>query len=208
MFPIVLNLENKVAVVFGGGKVAERRIVKLLEGGAEVKVISKEFTKTLEKLKNPNLELISEELKDITKFIETADVVLIATNDKDLNDRIERECKKCKKMTNRADKVSDFIIPATIKIGDALISVSTKGKSPAVSKLIKKRIKKVVTQEDMILIELQEFLRGRLKNKVGNQAERKKILREIINTPEVAQCLRSGNLEKAKSIASDYLEDR
>ncbi|MFH1774951.1 MAG: bifunctional precorrin-2 dehydrogenase/sirohydrochlorin ferrochelatase [Methanobacteriota archaeon] len=203
MFPVVLNLLNKSVTVFGGGRVAERRVAKLLDAGAKVKVVSRDFTPSLLKLKSVGLELINQELneKNIGKFIKTSDMVLAATSDKDLNDAIEKECKKSGKLVNRADKASDFIIPATLKLGDALISVSTKGKSPAVTKLIKQRIKKAVASEDLLLIELQEYLREKLRGKVKNQAERKKILREVMNRPEIVECLRKGDIKKAKKLA-------
>lgn len=202
MFPVILNLEKKSVVVFGGGKVAERRVAKLLDAGATVKVVSRDFTPTLRKLKGANLKLVTQELneKNIGKFIKAADMVLAATSDKDLNDAVERECRKCGKLVNRADKTSDFIIPATIKLGDALVAISTKGKSPAVAKLIKQRIKKAVAGEEL-LIELQEYLREKLKRGIKNQAERKKILREVMNRTEILECLRKGDLEKAKKLA-------
>lgn len=203
MFPVILNLEKKSVVVFGGGKVAERRVAKLLDAGAKVKVVSKDFTPTLRKLKGANLKLVTQELneKNTGKFIRAADMVLAATSDKDLNDAVERECRKYGKLVNRADKTSDFIIPATIKLGDALVAISTKGKSPAVAKLIKQRIKKAVASEELLLIELQEYLREKLKRRVKNQAERKKILREVMNRTEILECLRKGDLEKAKKLA-------
>lgn len=201
MFPVILNLENKSVVVFGGGKVAERRVAKLLNAGAKVKVVSWDFTPPLRKLKG-SLEFVPRKLnkKNIKKFIKAADIVLAATSDKDLNDAVERECWKCGKLVNRADKTSDFIIPATIKLGDALVAISTKGKSPAAAKLIKQRIKKAVASEELLLIELQEYLRKKLKRRIKNQTERKKILKEVMSRPEIAECLRKGDLEKAKKL--------
>lgn len=205
MFPVILNLEKKSVVVFGGGRVAERRVAKLLDAGAKVKVVSKDFTPTLRKLKGANLKLVPQKLnkKNMDEFIKAANIVLAATSDKDLNDAIERECRKSGKLVNRADKPSDFIIPATLKLGDALVAISTKGKSPTVAKLIKHRIKKAVTSEELLLIELQEYLREKLKRRVKNQAERKKILREVMNRTEILEWLRKGDLEKAKKLAME-----
>ncbi|NOZ58909.1 MAG: NAD(P)-dependent oxidoreductase, partial [Euryarchaeota archaeon] len=39
MLPVMLNLENRRVVVFGGGRVAERRVAKLLRAGARVRVV-------------------------------------------------------------------------------------------------------------------------------------------------------------------------
>lgn len=49
-YPIFLDIKNKPCVVIGGGKVAERKVVSLLDAGAKVLVISPEITPTLKKL--------------------------------------------------------------------------------------------------------------------------------------------------------------
>jgi precorrin-2 dehydrogenase/sirohydrochlorin ferrochelatase len=43
-YPAFLNLHGKKAVVVGGGKVAERKALALLEAGAQVTVISPTLT--------------------------------------------------------------------------------------------------------------------------------------------------------------------
>ncbi len=224
MLPVILNLKDKTVVVFGGGKVAERRILKFLDAGAKVTAISRDFTVKLDKFRHPNLKLLKKEidLQNIAKggkktgeqvehvepsiqdswkiHIDKADVVSIATNDEKLNKEIEILSKTLGKLVNRADAVSDFIIPATLKIGDVMIAISTTGKSPAVTKTLKNRIKKAVTPEDILLIELEEFAREKLKERIKNQDERKKILREIINRPDITMCLKKGDIKKAKEI--------
>ncbi len=201
MFPVVLNLTGKRVVVFGGGPVAERRIVKLIKSGARVRAASGDFTKALKKMGAENkLELVQIRLHKagVKRFIEDADLVLAATNDKDLNDAIERESKALGKWINRADGLADFSIPATLEMGDATIAISTGAKSPAVAKQIKSRIKKTIAQEDILQIELQEFSRELLKRRVSEQKERKRILKEIMSSPELLQLLKKREIRRAK----------
>ncbi|MFQ5976189.1 MAG: bifunctional precorrin-2 dehydrogenase/sirohydrochlorin ferrochelatase [Candidatus Hydrothermarchaeales archaeon] len=209
MLPVMLNLKGKKAVVFGGGKVSERRTLKLLNSGAHVKVISKDFTDKLKRAKSEKLELITAEIeKDSVKdFLKGADLILIATSDGHLNDRIEEESHKLGLLVNRADKVSDFVIPAVLDLEGISIAISTKGKSPAVTKAIKRRIKKLITKEDILLVELEEFLKEDLKEKIDDQRKRKEILKEIITKPEIIECLKYDDLNKAKTLVTKYLED-
>ena len=51
-FPVFLNIENKNCLVIGGGKVALRKINKLLEYKASITVISKNIIKEIKLLKN------------------------------------------------------------------------------------------------------------------------------------------------------------
>ena len=58
-FPVFLNIENKKCLVIGGGKVALRKINKLLEYKASITVISKNIKIKL--LNDKNLEIIEKE---------------------------------------------------------------------------------------------------------------------------------------------------
>ena len=49
-FSVLLDLTNRHCVMVGGGPIAERRILALLEAGAQVTVVSPRVTPTLEAL--------------------------------------------------------------------------------------------------------------------------------------------------------------
>jgi len=40
-YPVFLQLENKIALVVGGGKVAQRKVEILLKYGASIHIVSK-----------------------------------------------------------------------------------------------------------------------------------------------------------------------
>ena len=54
-YPAFLNLEGEKAVVIGGGKVAERKVLALIRAGADVTVVSPELTARLRKEKEAKL---------------------------------------------------------------------------------------------------------------------------------------------------------
>lgn len=205
MFPVLLDLKGKRAVVFGGGKTANRRVMKLLKAGARVTVVSRDFSPGLERFKGDDLKLVKREIKEGRRFIENSDIVLIATDDHTLNDRLEKEARILGRMVNRADRPSDFIIPATLETGDVTVSISTGGKSPAVAKNIKKRIKMVLSKDDLYLIELEEFAREKLKKTIKNQSKREKFLRELINRSDIIEKIRSEDMEDAKRIVETMI---
>ncbi len=202
MLPVVLNVAGKRAVIFGGGSVAERRAAKLLEAGSRVRVVSKDFTKNLKGLskRREDLELIEQHLesKDVCRFMENSDLVLIATNDGALNDAIEREARAMGKLVNRADALADFSFPAVLDLGNAVISISTMGRSPAVAKAIKARLKKAISKEELLQVELQEYAKEVLKGKVRDQRLRREILREALNSQELLVLLKKGKIDRAK----------
>ena len=202
MLPVVLNLKGKKVVVFGAGKVAERRIIKLMEAGADITVISKEFTEKINKLnvKKVNMEINDKNFKNLEKYIENSDFIIAATNNKYINDKIEEAARKHKKLVNRADKVSDFIFPAEIRYGDVVISISTSGRSPAIAKALKRRILNVLNKEDLDLLEIENFAREKLKELIKDQEKRREFLREILKSKEIVDSLREKGLSKTKEI--------
>jgi precorrin-2 dehydrogenase/sirohydrochlorin ferrochelatase len=200
MFPVILNLKNKKTVIFGGGEVAERRVNKLLKAGAWVDVVSMDFTRGLKKIKSQRLRLISKDLRKGVPGLAEYDLVFIATSERGLNDRIEDLARKHDKLVNRADRVADFIIPATIEEKGVLISISTHGRSPEMARYLKKLVKKALRKEDFLFVELQEYARSMAKEKIKNQEDRRGFLRSIMQNFEMAEMLGKGDLEGAREL--------
>ena len=136
MTPLLFNLKSKKVLVVGGGKVAARRIITLLENGMQVIAVSPEFSEAVIKTENHQLTLIhagyhKEQLADI-------DLAVAATDNRELNQQIRMDCASLKIWCNRVDdpEDSDFIFPSVIRRGDLTLSVCTEGASPFLTKSI------------------------------------------------------------------------
>jgi len=151
-----------------------------------------------------NVNIIEKEVKksEIPKLIKNYDIILACTSEEELNNSIEEEARKQGKLVNRADKISDFIIPASFEVEGVVIAVSTLGKSPALAKLIKRRIAKLITKEDVKMLKLQEYARELLKNKIPEQRKRKEILKSLLSDYDIA----NKNIEEAKKIIRRKIE--
>ena len=137
-YPLFINLKNKKILVIGGGRVGSRRALYLLKAGALVAVISKEFDKKLE-IKNKNLKIIKKDITKIKINVSGYFLVVIATNDKKINDKIINKIKKNKTLVCRADKPSDgdVIFPAVSSVKEVKIAYTSFGKNPRLIKRIK-----------------------------------------------------------------------
>jgi len=206
MLPVIFDLKGEKCLVFGGGKVAERRIKKLLQSGAIVKAVSENFSPTL---KSMTIERVEKTISppEVGGYLEGFNLIFALTSSRELNERIEREARKRCKLVNRGDSASDLIFPAFIEEGDLIISVSTRGKAPAATRLIKEKIKNSLTQKDILLIKLNKFLRGELKSRIPSAERRQDLIWEIVNRKGIAARLDRGDLEGAKKLALDILED-
>ncbi len=143
----MLDIENRNCLVIGAGNVALRKISSLISYGANVSVISREVCPELEAL---GINQSSKEYKP--ELIEGNFLVIAATDDADLNTAIYKDCVKRNIMVNVVDKpeLCGFILPAVYQEGDLTISVSTGGKSPMMSKLIRDELKNNAAFLDVI----------------------------------------------------------
>ena len=92
MYPVQLNLANKHLVIIGGGKVAYRKFQQLkTESIASLTIVSQTFLPEFFQDKHANLKLITKcyDRNDIEK----ADIIIIATNDAQVNNQIKKDNK-------------------------------------------------------------------------------------------------------------------
>lgn len=188
MYPIFLNIENKLAVVIGGGKVAFRKASNLLQSGAIVKIISPSF------ISDFNLLVLNykEKLSLLEKEYEYGDLkdsilVFSATDKREVNLLVEKEAKQQKILLNSTDnpQSADFILPSIIKKGDLNIAISTSGASPAYSSRLKKEIETFLDcniEEILILLKnIRIILIESVTFSNLTSPERGDILRKIAN---------------------------
>ena len=125
-FPCFINLTQRKVVVVGGGNVGIRRAKALLKFNAIVTVISPEISDEL-KVLSDKICIIND--KYDKKYINNAFLIIAATNNRNVNQKIYKEANKLKILVNIADKKdqSDFYFPALFSSNDisgGLISIN------------------------------------------------------------------------------------
>lgn len=132
--PILINIKKQPVTIFGGGVVALRKTKKILDYGGSVHCISPEFIEGFEKLACVRCEKAVYEKALLPK----KGLVIAATNDSRINQRILLDCESMGILCARVDcgEESDFIFSADRQTKDLIVSVSTKGESPARAKRI------------------------------------------------------------------------
>lgn len=144
-YPIMLNIEDKKIVVIGGGNVGYRKAKNFLEFEGKVIVISSHFSDKFCELKDKygkNIILIEDNYKK--EYISNGFLVVAATSSEHINRQIAIDCNDEGILCNIVDSLesSEFICPSFINKGDLVLSISTMGKCPFLSKRIRLDLEK------------------------------------------------------------------
>jgi precorrin-2 dehydrogenase/sirohydrochlorin ferrochelatase len=211
---IDMDLRGKTVLIIGGGRVGGRKARKFLAAGAKVVVASKDFTEAVKRLgEEGKLRLLNVDLEANSPSIETwisnADYVIAATNNQEINAHIAEETRKTLTHTNVVDnpQLGDFTLPVVSRVGEFIIAVSTGGKSPAMAKLLRRKVEGIISEEDVLMVRLQSYARELAKVHVNNQSLRKRVLYNIMRDSRIRCLLEHGNFREAKIHAKRIIKD-
>ncbi len=137
-YPVNLDVRNRNCLVVGGGAVATRKVMTLLNCGARVTVVSPDIGSDLREFARDGAIILKTRGY---RRSEVNDMFLVvgATDDKDLNRQIFEDAEALGKLCNIADQpeACNFILPSVVHQGDLVIAISTSGKSPAFAKQLR-----------------------------------------------------------------------
>lgn len=139
--PCGINLSGKTILLIGGGEIASEKMEKLIQfSPMKVNVITREISKGLQNLLRVNDILFLKEFEEAD--LNDVDIVIVAIDDKVRQREIYDICRNKKILCNCVDLLDccDFIFNAFVKKDDVIISISTNGKVPGLSAVLKKHI--------------------------------------------------------------------
>lgn len=178
-YPVVLQLKGKRCVVIGGGTIAQRKLLGLLEAGAdEVWVISPSFTQVINELAAAG-KIRSRQKEYSASDIHGAWLVFAATDNKQVNEAVAADGVRLGIWVNAADesKSSSFISPSVVRRGDLLLSVTASGASPALSQQIKQELAARYGPEYEQMVMQLRRLRDHVRITISDEQKRKTILK-------------------------------
>jgi precorrin-2 dehydrogenase/sirohydrochlorin ferrochelatase len=191
-YPVNMEIRGRTVTIVGGGAVAERKCRTLLEAGAMVRIIAPRLSRWLLGLvRKGKIEHLAREYRrgDLAGSF----LVFSATGNRDVSMAVADEAGECRIPANIADmpERSDFTTPATVARGDLLLTVSTGGKCPGMSREIRSQLDDCYGEEYAMALRVLGAVRERLlTQKKGSHA-----IREILNSlisHDLARLLRDG----------------
>ncbi|RGK43523.1 bifunctional precorrin-2 dehydrogenase/sirohydrochlorin ferrochelatase [Agathobacter rectalis] len=197
-FPMFVDMTERECLIVGGGNVAYRKVIVMLDFGAKVTVVAEDICDELRKL---TIDDIASEDKTSSytankenritfikrrferKDCDGMEMVIAATDDNALNHEIAEYCKAKDIMVNAVDQKADcsFIFPSYIKEKNLVAAFSSGGNSPVLTQYLKGKEQEILTP---FLGELNEYM-GQIREKViaqyDTEAERKRVFKEILS---------------------------
>ena len=198
---LYLKTSGLKVFILGTGEVATRRANKFLDHGAIVKLAGSSIDDELI-AKGAYLHSTNE----VDDLVNWSDFVVIASGDRQLSDYVAEISNE--KLVNRADfpNDGDIIVPTSFNIGDIEISIFTNGKSPLMARQLRKRIQSVITEEDILEIELQDYSRSLLKEIIPNQKDRRDYLYKIFEDKDIQELIEAREIDTAKAVIRELIK--
>lgn len=185
-FPMFIELQNAPVLVVGGGKVALRKVKKLLPYGADITVVAPKMEKELEELSE--VVKIHREF-DSSDLLSCPTMVIAATDQKEVNEQIAYRCKEQNIPVNVADDVENcsFLFPSLVKKGKLTAGICTGGSSPTAAIYCKERLQEALPDSMDEILDWLEEKRSELKAEIPTQSTRAGIFRKVFD-----KCMEKG----------------
>lgn len=203
--PISIDLSNRRCVVIGGGQVAERKVEMLREFGARVTVVAPDITSRLaEMATDGSIEVVSGMYEP--SVLNGALLAVAATNNREVNKAVFEEAQRQGILVNVVDDpdLCTFFVPAIIRRGDLVISVSTSGNSPLLARRLREQIESAFGPEYGQLVELMGMLRDEVKTLYNDPKQRNRAYERLIDS-DVLDLLRQGRRDDAIARARECI---
>ena len=204
-FPIFMNLRDQRCLVVGGGNVARRKAVALVRSGARIRLVATEIKADLLRLADEH------EFEVNLRCFEAADLngvvlAIAATNDEQINRQVADLAATVNLPVNVVDRadLSTFITPAIVDRSPVIVAVSSGGKAPVLTRLLKARLETLIPAAWGGLAALVAGYRDQVKERLPTMAQRNRFWSDTLQGP-VAELALSGQLEQAESLLGEMV---
>ncbi len=204
--PIVFNAKGRLCLVVGGGDVAVRKIARLLQAEAQVRVVSPTLNEELTQLLADNR--IDHDAKDFSaKHLDDCALVIAATDDGKLNQRVSELAQARNIPVNVVDspELCTFIMPSVVDRAPVQIAISTGGASPVLARLLRARLETMIPAAYGRLATLMADFRGRVKKRFPKMRDRRRFWEQILQGP-IAEMLFAGQDKAALAALESELD--
>lgn len=203
-FPLFCKLENRDCLLVGGGEVAERKARLLLDAGARVTVNAKAFNQQfICWQEQQQLTLVSGDFS--VALLDNKWLVIAATNDASINQRVSTEAEKRRIFCNVVDspKEASFIMPSIVDRSPIMVAVSSEGHAPVLARLLREKLEAILPQHLGKLADYAGYLRQKVKQKYQTMSERRRFWEKLFTHERLAQALANHDSDQVERLTHE-----
>ena len=178
-YMLISLLSDKINVlIIGGGKAAYIKAKAFANRGCCVTVVAKSFAEELTSLDSDCITFIQAAYDQ--SHISGYHLVIIATDDEDLNQQIQADCEEADKLylTCSDYRRGQFVTPVMRETEQAVLALHTKSGSPKTSVFVAEKLQKMLQDYDRFI----EFV-CELRQQLKNREDKNEIMR-LVNSDE------------------------
>ena len=184
-FPVFIDLKDRPCLIVGGGRVAARKVEKLLPYGPSITEVAPQFCPELEN--TPGITRLRRAYR--SDDINGMALVIAATSDSALNHAVSAACREKNIPINVVDDKAacTFLFPCLVQQGELSVGISTGGASPTAAIWLKEQVTSMLPQNFDGILTWLEGLRPRLKEEISDESRRAALFSALFTT-----CLEAG----------------
>ncbi|MCY3914449.1 MAG: bifunctional precorrin-2 dehydrogenase/sirohydrochlorin ferrochelatase [Chloroflexi bacterium] len=209
-YPIMLHLQDKPVAVVGGGRVAVRKVERLLQAGARVFLISPEIAPAMREILDQGEVVWIQSTYQRDMFNDYMPILVIAaTDDERVNQTVAQDAHRIRALCNVANGSgidSDFSNMAQIDKPPLTVALSTGGKSPALLGALKAKLAEDIGEEYAILADWLGAYREGAQEANGSQPTRQALYQDVLDS-DVLALLRDGKPSQARSVFQQIVKE-
>lgn len=183
LFPVFLKLGQLETLIVGAGNVGLEKLNAILKSSpdASVTIVAGSVRDEIRALASANRKIKIVERKFRVRDLQHKDVVILATDNKALHERIRVVARKKRMLINVADTpdLCDFYLGSVVTKGNLKIGISTNGKSPTIAKRIREYFEDVFPDDTGRLFDNMQKIREKIK---GDFQQKIRVLDEITSS--------------------------
>jgi siroheme synthase-like protein len=168
LYPIFLETKGRPVLVIGGGHVGAEKVRGLLNGEADITLVSPQLIDELQEHKDAGrIKHIAREYRESDLDATPWAFVMVATDDGAVNAEVAAAGKKRRLLVNAADDPvnCDFILPAVVRRGKITLAASTSGSSPALARRLREELEAYLTDDMPALADLLAEVRQDMRER-------------------------------------------
>ena len=206
LFPLFADLNDRPALVVGGGAVAERKTLALLEAGAAVTVGAPGLTPALAALAADG-RIRHHPGRFDPAWLDAVWLVVAATDDTEVNREVSEAAEARRLFCNVVDDpaLSSFQVPSIVDRSPVIVAISSSGVAPVLARRLRERIESLFDHTLGQLAGLAERYRQRIRAGHPDLGARRRFYDWLLDGP-VAGLLRQQRPDQAEAALATALD--